>query len=190
MVDLTLYIEVGECHEWTGRMSGGKRGGSVPVVGTRIDGRRVNLSVRREIWLAAGKRIPDGYVVYSHTCCNSRCIRLEHLACAPRGQHLKRRGEVGLAHHMPSTLVTLTRAARARSTTKYTMDQAREVRALACEGLRDEEISRRTGVGLAMVSDIRLGRAWADTLGAGSIFNGWRPAPASTGRRGIAGRGA
>lgn len=36
------------------------------------------------------------------------------------------------------------------------------------------DISQRTGVGRAMVADIRRGKAWAPSIGAGSVF-AWRP---------------
>lgn len=148
---------------------------SGPIVKTRVDGKAVNLTVPRLVWLAAGRAIPDGQVVYRHVCCNSKCIRLEHLRCAPRGKHLQRRAELGLAVHMQSTRANLTKAARKRSTTKYTAEQARSVRQLAAEGMPDEDISSRTGVGAAMVADIRRGKAWKPSVGAGSVFE-WRPA--------------
>ena len=83
--------------------------------------------------------------------------------------------DLSLAVHMQSTRANLTRAARSRSTTKYTADQAEAVRQLVAQGLRDDDISRRTGVGRAMVADIRRGKAWAPSMGAGSVF-AWRPA--------------
>lgn len=171
--DLTRYIEVGECHEWTGRFDMGKRT-SGPIIKTRVHGKSVNLTVPRLVWLAAGRTIPAGHVVYRH-CCNDACIRLEHLRCGKRGAQLKHRATLGLAVHMQSTRANLTRAARSRSTTKYTADQAETVRQLAAQGLRDDDISQRTGVGRAMVADIRRGKAWAPSMGAGSVF-AWRPA--------------
>ena len=172
--DLARYVEVGDCHEWTGRFDQGKRT-SGPIIKTRVNGKSVNLTVPRLVWLAAGRSIPDGSVVYRH-CCNDACIHLEHLGCGKRGVHLKRRAELGLSVHMQSTRANLTRAARSRATTKHTSEQAAEVRRLAAAGLRDPDISQRTGVGLAMVADIRRGDAWVPSMGAGSVFS-WRPAP-------------
>lgn len=171
--DFTRYVEVGECHEWTGRYDTGKRT-SGPIIKTRANGKAVNLTVPRLVWLAAGRVIPDGQVVYRHVCCNSKCIRLEHLRCAPRGVHLQRRAELGMAVHMQSTRANLTKAARKRAATKYTAAQAAVVRQLAADGLPDADISAQTGVGAAMVADIRRGKAWKPSVGAASVFE-WRP---------------
>ena len=172
--DLSRFIEVGDCHEWTGPFEHGPRA-KRPVVNVRNpSGGGLKLAVPRLVWLAAGRSIPAGRIVYRH-CCNEACIRLEHLRCGPRGAQLKRRAELGLAAHMQSTRAALTRAARNRSTTKYSETQAAAVRELAAAGVRDPEISQRTGVGAAMVADIRRGDAWAPSVGAASVF-AWRPA--------------
>ena len=172
-LDLSRYVEVGDCHEWTGIVGCGKRS-TAPIIKIKVDGKTVNLAARREVWKAAGRPIPDGHVVYSH-CCNGLCVALDHLRCGKRGVHLKRRAALGLAKHLQSTRANLTKAARSRPTTKYTIDQARAVRTLACDGIDDEAISLQTGVGLAMVGDIRRGTAWAELVPAASVF-GWRPA--------------
>ena len=171
-LDLSRYVEVGDCHEWTGPMGCGRRSTS-PIVKIKVNGQTVNLAARREVWKAAGRPIPAGHVVYSH-CGNGLCVALEHLPCGKHGAHLKHRAALGLAKHMQSTRANLTKAARSRPTTKYTIDQARAVRALACDGIGDEAISLQTGVGLAMVADIRRGTAWAELVPAASVF-GWRP---------------
>lgn len=36
------------------------------------------------------------------------------------------------------------------------------------------DMGKRTGVGPAMVADIRRGKAWKPSVGAGSVFE-WRP---------------
>jgi hypothetical protein len=172
--DLTRYVEVGDCHEWTGPFECGPRA-KRPIINVRnSSGGGLKLAVPRLVWLAAGRSIPAGRIVYRH-CCNDACIRLEHLRCGPRGDQLKRRAALGLATHMQSTRASLTRAARCRSTTKYSEAQAAQVRELAAAGVRDDEISRRTGVGAAMVADIRRGEAWRPSMAAASVF-GWRPA--------------
>ena len=172
-LDLSRYVEVGDCHEWTGIVGCGKRS-TASIVKIKVNGKTVNLAVRREVWKAAGLPIPDGRVVYAH-CGNGLCVALDHLRCGKRGSHLKHRATLGLAKHLQSTRANLTKAARSRPTTKYTIDQARAVRTLACDGIDDEAISLQTGVGLAMVGDIRRGTAWAELVPAASVF-GWRPA--------------
>lgn len=164
-------VEVGDCLEWTGRFGVGGTS-CVPIIKTRICGKATNVIVPRAVWEAANGPIPAGRIVYRH-CCNDRCVRLEHLKCGKRGDQLRRRAALGLAGHMPSTRAAITRAARRNG--KYSEAQAAEVRALAAVGVRDDQISAATGVGLAMVADIRRGRAWATGVQAASVF-AWRPA--------------
>ena len=171
--DLSRYIEVGDCHEWTGPYEHGKRA-KRPVINVRSEsGSGLRFAVPRLVWEQAGRRIPAGHLVYRH-CCNDACVNLAHLKCGPRGAQLTRRAELGLMDHMQSTRASLTRAARNRRTTKYTEQQAEAVRSLASDGVRDELIAAQTGVSPSMVADIRRGRAWAPSVGAASVFS-WRP---------------
>ena len=172
--DLSTFVEVGDCHEWTGVYEHGKRA-KRPVINARSEnGSGLRLSVARLVWEQAGKHIPAGHLVYRN-CCNDACVNLEHLKCGPRGAQLTRRAQLGLMDHMQSTRASLTRAARNRSTTKNSEQKAQAVRDLVCEGVRDEDISELTGVSPAMVADIRRGKAWAPSVGAASVFS-WRPA--------------
>lgn len=166
--------EIGECLEWTGGYGCGttKR---VPVVKVHARGNSRNLIVPRLVWQQAHGEIPAGHIVYRYVCCNDRCVLLDHLRLGQRGDQLRRRAALGLADHMQSTRVHLTQAARSRSTTKYSAEQAAAVRDLAAAGVPDAMIAATTEVGLAMVADIRRGRAWADRAPAASVF-GWRPA--------------
>lgn len=179
-MDYTAHIaahveEVGECLEWTGHFGTG-RNSKMPVICTRGQRReRIRLSVPALVWQAAHGPVPPGKLVYRHHCCNWRCVRLEHLRCGKRGDQLHRRGQLGLAGHMQCTRAALTLAARSRSTTVHSMEQARAVRSLAADGIPDPLIAWATGVGLSMVSDIRSGKAWAEQASAASVF-GWRPA--------------
>ena len=169
-------VEVGECHEWTGRMGCGGQTG-VPIIKARRDGGQThNLIVPRLVWEQANGPIPDGRIVYRYVCCNEMCVRLEHLRCGKRGDQLRRRAALGLAGHRPSTRANLTLAARNRSTTKYTPQQAKAVRDLAAAGVPDPLIGWATDVGAAMVADMRRGKAWAEQTGLASVF-AWRPTP-------------
>lgn len=172
-LDLSRYDEVGECHEWHGAYGCGTTA-HTPIVRKRVNGKPVNLIVAREVWLAAHGSIPAGRLIYRH-CCNAKCVRLEHLRCGRRGDQLRRRAALGLAGHRPSTRASITRSARCRATTRYTVAQAGQVKDLVACGVLDAEISSATGVGQAMVADIRRGKAWRDTTPAGSVFS-WRPA--------------
>lgn len=52
--------------------------------------------------------------------------------------------------------------------------QARAVRDMAAAGVPDALIAGATDVGIAVVADIRRGRAWTEHTSAASVF-GWRP---------------
>jgi hypothetical protein len=163
-------VEVGECLEWTGRYGCGSTS-CVPTIKTRHAGLAVNLIVPRLAWLHLHDEIPNGRIVYRH-CCNDRCVGC--LRIGRRGDQLRRRKALGLAAHMQSTRVALTRAARSRRTTKYSASQAAAVRELAALGVPDPLIVFATDVGPAMVADIRTGRAWTERAPAASVF-AWRP---------------
>ena len=165
-------VEVGECLEWTGSYGRGPTS-SVPIQKTRGGGAAVNLIVPRIVWEQANGAIPAGRIIYRH-CCNYRCVRLEHLRCGKLGDQLRQRAALGLAKHMQSTRAALTRAARDRSTTKYSEAQACAVRDMAAAGVPDALIAGATDVGIAVVADIRRGRAWTEHTSAASVF-GWRP---------------
>jgi hypothetical protein len=164
-------VEVGECVEWQGRMGSAGCAGQ-PIIKDRIDGKTVNVSVIREVWKLRNGPIPEGKLVY-RTCCNDRCIGC--LALGVRGDVMRHRRRMWLAKHTPSTRAALTRGARSRANVKNTAEQARAVRELAAVGVPDILISGATDVGIAMVADIRRGRAWAEQSHAASVFS-WRPA--------------
>jgi hypothetical protein len=166
-----LTIEVGDCLEWQGKMGRGSSAmPNAPQIGKRVDGKSVNLLVTRLVWTAAHGPIPDGKKVY-RTCCNNYCVALPHLALGTLADVKKARRAAGMTAHSPSALAALTKGARARSTTKNSIEKAREVRDLVAEGLHDSVISERTGVSRTVVSDIRLGRAWQEQCTGASVFN-------------------
>lgn len=155
---LAKAVEVGDCLEWQGKMGNGK---TVPVVQSR-EGRSYNAeySVPRLVWEKAKGPIPTGKMIY-RKCCNNACVCLDHLAIGTRADWMKNRQKHGLTKHTAEHIVNLTKGARRRAGIKYSLEKAREVRALLAEHSR-EEVSRLTGVSLAMVSDISRGRAWRD----------------------------
>ena len=174
-MDLQNYVEREGCHEWQGAMrengTGSKSG--QPVWNTTINGKRKTFTIIREVWTRAGRSLPKGHIVY-RTCCNHKCIRLAHLACGPRGSAHKHRAKLGLMKHGLETIAKITEKARARPSTKYSPELAAKVRELVPLGLTNEEISKRTGVSVPMVSDIRTGSAWRAAARGASVFN-YRP---------------
>lgn len=160
--------EVGECLEWTGTYGSGRRNLSTPILRRRIDGKRVELLLTREVYKLHHGEIPAGLTVY-RTCCNYACLAKAHLAVGPMGSHMRQRQKLGLARHSQSTRAAIALAQRSRS--KYRPEQIAEVRALLCEGLTVAETSRRTGVHRDTVSDVKGRRAWLDTAPAGSVWS-------------------
>jgi hypothetical protein len=165
---LDRYVEVGECHEWTGPYDA-----KSPVFKTGPK----TYSVRRLVWQEAGRTVEKGRVIYAAVCLNNSCVRLDHLAEGPAGIQLRVRAQAGLMKHSPSTIANLTLAARARSQTVCTPEKARQCRDMNTEGRTRQEICEATGLTKAVVSDILGGRAWLESVTVSSVFN-WRPIPA------------
>lgn len=160
--------EVGDCLEWRGPYAG--RGRVTPIARRYVEGRSENLSVIRLVWEQTEGPIPQGRIVY-RDCCNHRCIRC--LKCGKRGDVQRHRAKMGLAAHSPAALAALTRTARARPTTKNTLEQARQARLLVAQGLSDAEVSQRTGIHEDVVADIRRGKAWREDAFAGASVFTW-----------------
>ena len=166
-------VEVGDCLEWQGMMAGAGSGRrrSQPIY-KRWNGRyNDSVSICREVWTIKRGPIPPGKIVY-RTCCNDRCLKC--LAVGDPGAAHRLRKKLGLAAHTPAARAAITSGSRARSTAKYSIEIARNVRALAAEGLKNAEIVARTGLPLHAVSDMKT-RSWQDTSHASSVFV-WRPA--------------
>jgi hypothetical protein len=165
---LAQCVEEGECLLWTGAMGTGPNRANPIVSGILASGKANKLPVRRMVWEHRHGPLPPGKVVY-RTCCQNRC--LFHLDAGPPGSPMRQRKRAGLTAHSPSTKAALTRGARGRANTVNTPDQVQEVKRLGALGLTHAEISRQTGVSEAMVSKIRTGRCWADSVQGSSVFS-------------------
>jgi hypothetical protein len=167
-------VEVGDCLEWTGPF-GHRRTRSVPILKRRVDGKRENIGVVRDLWEQAHGPVPAGRIVYRHTCCNGACVLLEHFKLGKQGDQHRRRKVLGLTSHSPGTIAAICAASRKRA--KHTAEQALQVRELVTQGMRHADISQATGVSKDMVSDIAKGKSWraVGALNGSSAFS-WRPA--------------
>lgn len=156
-------VEVGECLEWQGAFS---CGGVTPCVKSR-EGKTytANHPVCRLLWEAERGPIPEGKLVY-RKCCNNACVKLDHLRCGTRAEWKANQKKNGLTKHKVLTKLKQTVAARARPMTKYSLEQAREVRHLRSLGMSYPQIAAQTGVHEAMVADIAQGSAWKETVGS------------------------
>jgi energy-coupling factor transporter ATP-binding protein EcfA2 len=166
---LALCIEDGDCLLWQGTMGTGKNKATPHLNFIAPDGTRGRLMMARTTWEARnGRPVPAGKIVY-RTCCNERC--LEHLKLGVRGDAHRQRKRLGLTGHSPATIAALTIGARNREGIVCSIETAREVRALLYSGLRNIDVSRRTGVDESTVSCIKRGKAWAESLPAASVFS-------------------
>jgi hypothetical protein len=165
---LEQAVEVGNCLEWHGPFA---CRGVTPVVKVRNHEkqRTDNHSVPRQLWEAAYGPIPEGKLVY-RSCCNNACVLLWCLTIGARKDWARARKKAGVTGHHHTTKLHLTMAARRRADVTNSMEKAREVRLLAAERVKTDEISQRTGVHPTMVAEIRQGRAWRE-LGGG-VFAG------------------
>lgn len=159
--DLTRFAEVGDCHEWTGPYHG-----RTPAAGWLPGRPHTLVTARRAVWLAAGRRVPAGCAVYAK-CCNSRCVRLAHLACGPHGEHLRVMGAAGKLKHTPAARAALRAAALARS--PYTDAQRARVRELRAQGLTFAAIAAALGMNASAAEDLMR-----KSHNAASVFT-WRP---------------
>lgn len=141
--------EVGECWEWTGALQSAR--GS-PVM--RYE--RVAQPVRRVIALELGMQVKGRMATVR--CCNSLCVRPEHVVVLTRKQLQQRTAKVTQLHANPTRCRKL--AQTARRTAKLSETQVAEIRAL--DGLTQRQIAARYGIAQATVSAIRRGVKWKD----------------------------
>lgn len=152
--------EVGDCLEWQGCFS---NHGTQPTVKARAGTKNYseNLSVPRLLWEEANGPVPDGKLVY-RKCCNNACVLLDHITVGTRKEWAKARKKAGTSKHSAAAILALTMGARKRSTVKYSMEKAREVRMLASSGLLHREIALETGVSKDMVAEICQNKSWRE----------------------------
>lgn len=141
--------EVGECWEWTGALQSAR--GS-PVM--RYE--RVAQPVRRVIAIELGMQVKGRMATVR--CCNSLCVRPEHVVVLTRKQLQQRTAKVTQLHANPTRCRKL--AQTARRTAKLTEAQVAEIRAI--DGLTQRQIAARYGIAQATVSAIRRGVKWKD----------------------------
>lgn len=168
---LDLCEPVGECVEWQGPTLKAKtplvyvpRGFVLPEWGQYRQSARVVLWV-----LFHGTRPPEGSVLRA-SCCNDRCVAVEHMVAMPRARQTveqARRGELST----PKRKAAAIRRARSRDT-KLSVEIAREIRA---SSEAPKVLAPRYGVSTATITAVRRGQLWPEAANGASVFN-WRPA--------------
>lgn len=170
---LDRCIEVGECWEWQGSMSNQRS--PIAALATQYPKRPQDRARRFGVHVLAleahtGKPIL-GATVW-RTCCNAQCVNPKHLMAGTRTEMSAWMAAQGLCKRTPSAVAAITRAKRLTAP-KLTMEQAREIRA-STEGVI--ALGERYGVNKSLISRIKAGSAWRETVGPASIFSmGGRP---------------
>lgn len=168
---LDLCVPVGECVEWQGTTIGAKtpsiyvpRGFVLPEWGQH------RQSARTVIWtLFHGARPPVGSILRP-TCCNDRCVAVEHMVAIPRARQSIEQAKRG-EFDTPKRAAAAMRRARSRGT-KLSVEIAREIRASAEP---PKVLAPRYGVSKATITAVRRGVLWPEAANGASVFN-WRPA--------------
>jgi hypothetical protein len=108
----------------------------------------------RAAWLLAGKRLPDGHIVW-RSCCNSKCINPAHLRAGDRdafGRHVARNG---IAAADPSRRARLMLISAPRT---IPPEVIRAIESDIQAGRSRNEIRDAHGVSLSMVSRVATGQ--------------------------------
>lgn len=135
------------------------------------DGTMPVVSGRRGVMLLLTSfRMPASHVAFARPGCTAiDCVNPDHTTSGTRkalGDAMRRRGSTA---PKPDRLVAITRNARARASTKLSIDKAREIRA---SDKTSDELSEQYGVPASNIRAIRRGVAWKETaLPAASVFS-------------------
>lgn len=157
-------IEVGECWEWQGAMSG------CGQPRHRIDGK--DSKVHHTAFKLARKRKPKGlYLVRS--CGNSKCVNPDHIEPMTRSEQMKLAASLGRCSR-PDQIIARTNGNRAKSA-HYSPERAALIREMRGNGEKLTVIAEAVGISPDLVSKVARGVVWANHHQASSVFS-WRPA--------------
>lgn len=158
--------EVGDCWEWSGALSNNRTPCCcLPTAypkqpGTRAT--RANITVLA--WEAHTGKSAAGKSVW-RTCCNHLCVNPKHMKAGTRAQMSAYFADKGAYKRSPASIATITKAKRKDA--KLNMAMAREIRASPLPAVAVAPIY---GVHHSMVTRIRQGKAWRETVVASSVF--------------------
>jgi hypothetical protein len=147
---LNNYTVVGECWEWKSSLD--SRGyGRVWFDGKVQKAHRV-------VYELVNGPIPEGEGYHGtcvcHKCDNRKCVNPDHLFLGSNADNVRDMKSKGRG-------VTPKLKGEAHGCAKLTADQVREIRRLRAEGLTQQAIADRFGIGQPLVSRIVNGKCWA-----------------------------
>lgn len=165
---MAVAVEVGECLEWQKSFS---CRGATPCVKAKPEDRPPSdrytqaFPVCRLLWEREHGPVPAGKLVY-RKCCNNACVKLEHLKCGTRKEWARDRRKAGATKHKPTTLISLTLAARRRANTTNSIEKARTVRQMKSAGATYSQIAAEVDMSVDMVADVVRGKSWREIGGS------------------------
>lgn len=158
--------EVGECWEWSGAVGGN----CIPCAciptayPKQPDTRARRVTVTALAWEAYTGKSATGKSVW-RTCCNHLCVNPEHLRAGTRAQMADYLVSKGAYKRTPASIAAITKGKR--KSAKLSMVQAREIRAST---LPAAALAPIYGVHHSLVTRIRRGEAWRESVAVSSIF--------------------
>jgi hypothetical protein len=144
---------VGDCLEWTGRLSGKK-----PVVTWR---KKRDVSLRRVVYQLTRGAIPDDMRVIT-TCNNLRCIKQSHMKLVSMDEFKAKLNNNAATGDRNGSRTRPDRQVRGESHphSRLNIRSVLEIRALRLTGLSETEIARRIGVSRGAINNVLRGETW------------------------------
>lgn len=141
-----VRIEDNGCHIFTGAKDGCGYG-RVKNIGTAV-------ATHRWAWQQANGPVPQGMQVL-HRCDNPSCINPAHLWLGTHADNMADKRAKGRSHNVP------TGRAHRRPTAKISESQAKEIKHMLEQGIRQAKIAAFFGVSRNLISEIYLKKTWA-----------------------------
>lgn len=152
------------CWEFAGAFSG-----KVPRINTfnPYKGYAEVCTGNRAAWLIAGGADPAGRVVYHSKCMNARCVNPDHLACGTKKQAAASAKKAGSFDVTPAKRAANMKNSRRRPGV-LPPEVVRDVRHSDETG---KAVSARLGISQQVVSKIRRGESYKDSVAGSSVFS-------------------